>query len=75
MSAVESTMKRFLLVRNKDISGTSGIGTVAEGVEFSNGQCTLHWLSQLDSVAVYANMKVLQEIHGHQGATSVQWVD
>ena len=75
MSAITSTMRRFLLRRDVDVSGTSGTGIVAEGIEFSNGQCTLHWLSQLTSVAIYANMKVLQEVHGHERRTVVQWVD
>lgn len=75
MSASDSTMHRFLLKRVEDVSGTSGTGIVAEGVEFSNGQIVLHWLTQLDSVAVYANMKTLIAIHGHEGRTKMEWVD
>jgi hypothetical protein len=30
-------MKRFHLFRNKDYSGISGVGVVAEGVEFTDG--------------------------------------
>ena len=71
----ESTSRRFVLIRGEDVSGTSGTGVVAEGVEFSNGQVVLHWLTQLDSVAVYANLKTLEAIHSHQGRTLVQWVD
>lgn len=71
----ESTSRRFVLIRGEDVSGTSGTGIVAEGIEFSNGQVVLHWLTQLDSVAVYANLKTLEAIHSHQGRTLVQWVD
>ncbi len=69
------TMRRFVLEREEDISGTSGIGVVAEGIEFSNGQSVLHWVTQLESVAVYASMKVLEQVHGHNGRTKVKWLD
>lgn len=38
----ESNIRRFIL-RSEDVSGTSGTGVVAEGVEFSNGQVAIHW--------------------------------
>lgn len=75
MTAGKVTMRRFVLVRSEDVSGTSGIGVVAEGVEFSNGQIVIHWLSQLESVNVYANTKVLEQLHGHGGLTCVKWID
>lgn len=70
-----STMRRFVLNRREDATGTSGTGIVAEGVEFSNGQVTIHWISQLESVNVYANVKVLDSLHGHDGRTTVEWLD
>lgn len=69
------TLNRFVLIRSEDVSGTSGTGIVAEGIEFSNGQIVTHWLSQLDSINVYANRKVLDQLHGHNGKTKVQWLD
>lgn len=74
-TAKQSTMRRFVLNREKDDTGTSGTGVVAEGVEFSNGQVAIHWISQLESVNVYANAKVLAALHGHGGNTVIQWVD
>ncbi len=71
----ESTMLRFVLDRADDKTGTSGVGVVAEGVEFSNGQVAIHWISQLESVNVYANVKLLYALHGHGGATTVRWMD
>jgi hypothetical protein len=75
MTAGKVTLRRFALVRSEDVSGTSGTGVVAEGVEFSNGQIVIHWISQLDSVNVYANAKVLEQLHGHDGRTIVRWID
>jgi hypothetical protein len=70
-----STMRRFVLNRKEDATGTSGTGIVAEGVEYSNGQVSIHWISQLESVNVYANAKVLEALHGHDGRTTVEWID
>lgn len=64
-------MKRFWLDRVSDISGTSGIGRVAEGVVFSNGWCAMHWLSKYTSVAFYQSVAELEAIHGHNGSTIV----
>lgn len=69
------TLKRFVLQRESDTSQTSGCGVVAEGVEFSNGQVAIHWLSQLESVEILANARVLEKIHGHKGATKIVWID
>jgi hypothetical protein len=68
-------MRRFELVRVEDVSGISGTGVVAEGVEFTNGKCTMSWLTKYTSVTVFENMTSLEAIHGHQGKTMVRWVD
>ncbi len=68
-------MRRFVLDRSEDVSGTSGIGTVAEGVLFSNGQVIVHFISQMESINVYANMTVMRSLHGHDGRTKVRWLD
>lgn len=62
-------MKTFRLVRHEDISGISGTGVVAEGVQWSNGQVTLCWLGEHSSVAVWPSLEDAMEIHGHSGAT------
>lgn len=74
-TAKVSKMRRFVLDRDNDLTGTSGTGIVAEGVQFSNGSVVIHWLSQLEAVNVYANALVLETLHGHGGGTKVVWVD
>lgn len=74
-TASKSAMRLFVLERAEDVSGTSGTGVVAEGVEFTTGRCVLHWLTQLDSVAIYDNIRVLNLIHGHGGKTRVRFLD
>jgi hypothetical protein len=62
-------MKTFKLYRKKDISGVSGTGWVAEGVEFSNGRVVISWLGELSSTNVYQSMDDAKTIHGHEGNT------
>lgn len=68
-------MRLFVLRRKEDSTGTSGVGVVAEGVEFSNGSVSLHWLSQLEALSYYANISVVEKLHSHDGRTVLEWVD
>ena len=67
--------KRFILKRVADPSEVSGIGDVAEGIQFTNGKCVLGWLKITASVAIYDSIEALIEVHGHAGSTSVRWID
>jgi hypothetical protein len=71
----QAGLKRFLLVRNNDVSGVSGTGVVAEGVQFANGVCALNWLTKFTSQGIYPNLKEVVGIHGHDGATTVKFID
>ncbi len=73
-------MRRFKLLRYKDISGVSGTGIVAEGCQFSNGQCVLVWLGEKNSINIYNSADDIESIHDHQetedaGGTRIVWVD
>ena len=68
-------MRRFQTVRTEDKTGVSGVGIVAEGVQFSDGVCVLRWLTERTSTAIYADINDLIAIHGHGGTTTVQWLD
>lgn len=67
----DSRSRKFFLVRDEDETGISGVGIVAEGLQFSNGFCCMSWLTAMHSVAVYPNMSQLEAIHGHNGRTRV----
>lgn len=68
-----SGMRPFWLVRDTDVSGVSGTGVVAEGVEFSSGVVALTWLSAWPTSVVFHDrgMASVEAIHGHSGATRV----
>lgn len=65
----------FKLVRHMDISGVSGTGIVAMGVMFPDGKCVMQWQTQVRSIGYYDNLTQLQYIHGHGGATEIQFLD
>jgi hypothetical protein len=67
--------RRFLTYRTTDVSGISGTGIVAEGVQFHTGQCVLCWRTDKSSIAVYGSIEELELIHGHEGATKIVWLD
>lgn len=68
-------MRRFYVTRSEDLSGVSGIGRVAEGIEFADGTCVIKWISAKSSIGIYDNDKVLLSIHGHEGRTKIEYVD
>jgi hypothetical protein len=69
----DRVMRPFWLVRDVDVSGVSGTGVVAEGVEFSSGVVALTWLSDWPTSVVFHDrgMDSVEAIHGHSGATRI----
>lgn len=68
-------MRRFNLIRDTDVSGLSGTGVVVEGVEFSDGKVAMTWTGRLKSWCIYPSVEEMMEIHGHDGATRIDWLD
>jgi hypothetical protein len=68
-------MRRFLLRRDEDVSKLSGVGYVAEGVEFHDGVCAMRWRSSIRTTTVYDSVGDLLAIHGHEGRSTIEWVD
>jgi hypothetical protein len=70
-------MKRFELHRDQDVTGVSGTGVVAEGVEFSDGLVVLRWTSDWPTSVVFHDRgrESVEAIHGHSGATKIVWLD
>lgn len=76
-------LRRFVLARETDVTGISGTGTVAEGVEFSDGVVVLRWVkagtSRPDHVrpttVVHDDLDSVIGLHGHDGKTKVVWLE
>lgn len=69
----------FVLVRDEDVTGVSGTGIVAEGVEFTGpdgeGVVALRWLSDWPTSVVFHDRGIdsVVAVHGHDGKTRIEW--
>lgn len=70
-----SSPRTFELVRHHDVSGQTGTGVVAEGVQFTDGSAALRWRGGHPATAVWPNVEEVLAVHGHQGATELRWLD
>lgn len=70
-------LRRFVLMRDEDVSGVSGVGMVAEGVAFTDGTAVLRWVGDWPTSVVWHDRGVaaVLHVHGHDGRTRVVWLD
>lgn len=68
-------IRRFLLVRERDLTGVSGTGIVAEGAVFSGGLSVLRWLREPYAIGMFQSISDLIAVHGHEGATHIHFID
>lgn len=72
---------RFVVQRDEDVSGISGVGKIAEGVMFSDGYVITHWLDgppmYEPKTETWYNKGIVPftKISGHGGKTRVVWLD
>jgi hypothetical protein len=68
-------MRRFRLERDGDVTGVSGVGVVAEGVQFTDGTVVLRWLGRTPSTVVWPDIVAARTVHGHDGRTRFVQLD
>ena len=75
-------MKMFTLHRHTDVTGISGTGVVAEGVQFSDGTVAVRWLNLAGAAAdrgvrpttaLHDDIDSDEALHGHDGNTISVW--
>lgn len=66
---------RFRLIRHTDVTGASGTGHVADGVQWPDGTATIRWRGDRPSTVNWDNITHAKAIHGHGGATVIEWTD
>jgi hypothetical protein len=66
-------VRNFVLVRDKDITGRSGTGIVAEGVVFMDGIVILKWLREPYALGIYPSLEDMISVHGHEGKTHIEF--
>jgi hypothetical protein len=76
-------IRRFELHRDTDVTGISGTGIVAEGCVFTDGTTILRWLTSgttrphmvKPTTVIHESPESVQALHGHNGATHIEWLD
>lgn len=67
-------MRTFVLIRDQDVSGISGTGKVAEGVEFSDGSVVMRWVvGHYMTTTMHDSIESVEAIHGHDGKTRIEY--
>lgn len=67
-------MRTFELHRDVDVSGISGTGLVAEGVEWADGTVALRWLTEdLATTVIHRSIETVERLHCHQGSSRIEW--
>lgn len=61
----------FYLQRDKDVSGTSGVGVVAIGFILPSGKCIMEWNSEIKTETIFNSINDIEKIHGHNNATKI----
>jgi hypothetical protein len=69
------TARLFTLQRDEDVTGVSGTGTVAHGVQWPDGTVAMRWLSNTASTVLWHSIADAIAVHGHDGRTRVVWAD
>jgi hypothetical protein len=69
--------RAFVLQRDEDVTGVSGTGVVAQGVEFADGTVALRWLSAWPTSVVFHDrgLDAVRAVHGHDGRTRIVFAD
>lgn len=67
--------RTFDLVRFHDVSGVSGEGIVAQGVQFADKTVAIRWHGEHPATAVWDSVESLLAVHGHNGLTVVRFHD
>ena len=65
----------FYLQRDEDVTGKSGVGRVAWGIQFPDGKAALRWNTPTASTCAYDSVADVEEIHGHEGRTRVVFIE
>ncbi|WP_202869100.1 hypothetical protein [Kribbella antibiotica] len=73
MNTMRRQARLFRLVRHADASGLRGTGTLAEGVEWSDGSVALRWRGPWASTSSWDRIDALLAVHGADGRTVVHW--
>lgn len=64
----------FKLVRDDDVTGVSGTGHVADGIQFHDGTVVVRWRGETPTTAIHQDLDSVKRIHLHEGRTRLEWI-
>jgi hypothetical protein len=89
--ALTAQPRRFELHRDRDVTGVSGPGVVADGAQYAEpftlllpdgtsvdlpaGWCLIRWRGEHASTVLWERLESAEHVHGHGGATRFVWLD
>lgn len=65
----------FVLQRDHDVSGVSGVGIVAYGVLWPDETVSIRWRGERPSTVFWNSLDDAISVHGHGGSTHIVWAD
>jgi hypothetical protein len=65
------SVRVFQLHRDRDLTGCSGTGVVADGVIWPDGTVSMRWRGPVRTTVQADRLADIEAIHGHGGATRV----
>jgi hypothetical protein len=65
----------FALHRDRDVTGISGTGLVADGVLWPDGSASIRWRGDRPSIVFWHDLDHAEQIHGHGGHTRLVFAD
>lgn len=71
----ESDPRLFMVDRRKDQTGISGVGVIAEGVQFTDGTVVIRWITETATTAIFDSIEDLRKVHGHRGDSVIRWIE
>lgn len=72
--ATEDFPRPFRLHRYEDVTGASGTGLIATGVQFTDGTVVIRWGGETPSTVVWPSIEAAKRVHGHGGKTRIVWL-
>lgn len=67
--------KLFVIIRETDNTGISGIGIVADGVQFKNGKCVLCWRGKIQTIVIHENIKSVMQLSCSHSKSKIKWLN
>jgi len=69
----------FYVIRHRDVTGeatgTPRTGFIAEGIQYSDGSCSVRWGGKTPCTHVWGSVLDFLAVHGHGDNTSVRWIN